>query len=209
MAFAGGAEAADSSLPLTQANLQQAVNTPTAQQTPAQQALVQQALQLSGTVTTTTNGLVAGQSPFAEASAATASTAVVSTDEATPAASGNTCYGGILSRTTYTLLGVSVAWTQTEVGGWCTGPGKTMIVSVDGWTFPEWIGGGMCNAYDYSTHAGEGQSDGNGHTNEAHGIHVLGVGYGVNGACPTVKTIEAALIIWYNGNASDADDWGF
>jgi hypothetical protein len=199
--FAGVTEAAAASPTLTPASLQQAISTPTAQQTADQRLLVEEALQLGGTVTTTISTPL-GQSLLTPGTTSSTTGDVV-------AATGDTCYGGVYSRTTYSVVGVNVAWTQTEVGGWCTGPGKTMIVSVNGWTFPEWIGGGMCNAYDYSVHAGEGTSDGAGHTNWAHGIHVLSVGYGVNGACATTKTIEAALRIRYDGYYDNVDDWGF
>jgi hypothetical protein len=204
-AFAGGAQAAQATLPLNATNVQEALNTPVAQQTAAQQTVLKEDIQSGGHVVTTAGGL--SLSPGQTALPALPATAGATQSTA---AAGNTCFGGELSTQEYVdNFGITLGTAGTEVGGWCEGPGKNMIVSVNGWFWPNDSPSGLCVVENQTYHDGEGQSDGNGHTQWAHALHVYALGYGVGSACVQSFVLEPALRIEYTGHYDADDDWGF
>lgn len=109
------------------------------------------------------------------------------------------CYGGVLSRSTYSVFGITVAWDQAAATGWCSnGSGITQV----SWAFPTYAASGYCWRSIYDAHGPDYSFPFSGpYATVDHAIAHDVIGFGVpdQGCVISYATLDAPLRIWYDG----------
>ncbi len=117
------------------------------------------------------------------------------------------CYGGVYTRTTCSILGVTMGWDQAEATGWCTNGSGITLVS---WAYPPYAATGYCWESTKDYHGADYAFPFSGsYATVDHAIADAELGIGYRGFCYSDQHLDAALRIWFDGQDDSVGDWGF